>query len=354
MKRFTIYLLGAFLVILSLISFGGPNARAGDEAMVNLYSYRQPFLIKPLLDGFTQQTGIVVNMVYVKKGMLERLKAEGDNSPADMVLTTDIGGLNDMVEAGVLQPVTSAALESNIPAQYRHPDGLWYGLTVRGRVIFASSERTSPTEVTRYADLTKPGLKGRICTRSGKHVYNISLIASLIAHDGEEAAKSWLTGVRDNLAQKPQGNDRAQARAIFEGLCDYAIANTYYLGKMATNEKKPEQHKWAKAVRIVFPDQDGRGTHVNISGAAVTRSAQHRENAIKLIEYLSGDAAQKTYAEQNFEYPVKNGVPLHPLVASWGLFKADKVSLAEVAKHRVTASRLIDITAYDLGPQDGS
>lgn len=354
MKRIFAGVFAAFLGITGLVLTIGSDADANDEAIVNLYSYRQPFLINPLLEGFTRQTGITVNMVYVQKGMLERLKAEGDNSPADMVLTTDIGGLNDMVEAGVLQSVRSDEIETNIPAQYRHPDGLWYGLTVRGRVIFASTERTSPGEVTSYADLTKPELKGRICTRSGKHVYNISLIAALIAHDGEESAKTWLAGVRDNLAQKPQGNDRAQARAIFEGLCDYAIANTYYMGKMATNEKKPEQRQWAKAVRIIFPDQGGRGTHVNISGAAVTRSAKHKDNAIRLIEYLSGDAAQKVYAEQNFEYPVKPGVPLHPLVASWGSFVADKIDLSEVAIHRATASRLVDITAYDLGSQNGS
>jgi len=357
MKRFAI---GLFATLLGAISFVGatiPNTHAAEdesEAVVNLYSYRQPFLINPLLNGFTEQTGIVVNMVYVKKGMLERLKAEGKNSPADLVLTTDIGGLNDMVEAGVLQSASSETITTNIPEQYRHPDGLWHGLTVRGRVIFASTERTNPNEVTSYADLTKPELKGRICTRSGKHVYNISLVASLIAHDGEEYAKSWLAGVRDNLAQKPQGNDRAQAKAIFEGVCDYAIANTYYMGKMATNEKKPEQQEWAKAVRIIFPNQDGRGTHVNISGAAVTKSAKHKANAIKLIEYLSGDAAQKIYAEQNFEYPVQEGVPLHPLVASWGEFTTDKISLADVAKHRATASRLVDITAYDMGPQNGS
>jgi len=354
MKKLAISLFAAFLAVMNVNHHGVPSALAGDEAEVNLYSYRQPFLIKPLLDGFTRETGIAVNMVYVKKGMLERLKSEGDDSPADLVLTTDIGGLNDMVTAGVLQSARSDTIENNIPAQYRHPDGLWYGLTVRGRVIFASSERTTAGEVTSYTDLAKPELKGRVCTRSGKHVYNVSLIASLIAHEGEEAAKSWLAGVRDNLAQKPQGNDRAQVKAIYEGLCDYAVANTYYMGKMATNEKNPEQRDWAKAVRIIFPNQDGRGTHVNISGAAVTRSAKNKENAIRLIEYLSGQSAQEIYAEQNFEYPVKPGIPLHPMVASWGSFTADKINLSEVAKHRATASRLVDITAYDLGPQNGS
>lgn len=351
MKRLSLFL------ILSAMIFGmGPisESHADDESIVNLYSYRQPFLINPLLEEFTRETGIKVNMVYVKKGMLERLKAEGDSSPADVVLSVDIGRLNDMVRAGILQPVASEKISQNIPSQYRHPEGLWFGLTVRGRIIFASSERAPVGEVATYADLSKPELKGRICTRSGKHVYNISLIASIITHEGQESAKAWLAGVRDNLAQKPQGNDRAQARAIYEGLCDYAIANTYYMGKMVTNEKKPEQQKWAQAVRIIFPNQSDRGTHVNISGAAVTKSAKHKDNAVRLIEFLSGDSAQKIYAEQNFEYPVKQGTELHPLVATWGSFKADTINLSEVASHRATASRLVDITAYDLGPQNGS
>ncbi len=342
--------LGLILAVSVMLT---PGAHASDN-VVNLYSYRQPFLMNPLLEAFTKETGIEVNMVYAKKGMLERLKAEGENSPADLVLSSDIGRLNDMVEAGVLQPVQSQALANNVPAQYRHPDGLWYGLTMRGRVIFASKARTTPDEVLSYADLTKADLKARVCTRSGKHVYNVSLIASVIAHDGKDAAAGWLAGVRDNLAQKPQGNDRAQAKAIFEGVCDYAIANTYYMGKMVTNEKKPEQQQWADAIRLIFPDQDGRGTHANVSGAAVTKSAKHRAEAIRLIEFLSGDKAQKIYAEQNFEYPVKAGTTLHPLVASWGEFKADTINLSEVAAHRATAARLVDVTAFDFGPQNGS
>lgn len=346
-------------ILIAIIAIAGiaatyfSSADANDDA-VNLYSYRQPFLINPLLAEFTNQTGINVNVVYVKKGMLERLKAEGNNSPADMVLTADIGRLNDMLEAGVLQSVSSPEIERNVPAQYRHPGGMWYGLTVRGRIIFASKERTEPNEVMSYADLVKPSLKGRICTRSGKHIYNVSLIASVIAHHGKGGAQTWLSGVRDNLARKPQGNDRAQAKAIFEGVCDYAIANTYYMGKMITNEDKPEQKQWADAVRIIFPDQDGNGAHVNVSGAAVTKSAKNRDNAIKLIAFLSGESAQRMYAEQNFEYPVKAGIAVHPVVAKWGEFKPDSIDLATVAKYRATASRLVDITAYDLGPQNGS
>ncbi len=339
------------VVILTVTYFSSSKA---NENVVNLYSYRQPFLINPLLAAFTDETGIDVNVVYVKKGMLERLRAEGENSPADMVLTADIGRLNDMLEADILQPIVSPEINRNIPAQYRHPDGMWFGLTIRGRIIFASRERTDVGEVLSYADLAKPSLEGRVCTRSGKHIYNISLIASIIAHDGEDKAQVWLSGVRDNLARKPQGNDRAQAKAIFEGVCDYAIANTYYMGKMETNDDKPEQKLWAESVRIIFPDQSGNGTHVNVSGAAVTKSAGNRENAVKLIAFLSGENAQKIYAEQNFEYPVKADIPLHPVVAAWGPFTPDAIDLAEVAKFRATASRLIDITAYDLGPQSGS
>ncbi len=334
-------------VIAAAVGTGWALPAAAEIGEVNLYSYRQPFLIQPLLDEFTKRSGIKVNVVYAQKGMLERLKAEGPNSPADAVLTVDVGRLKDMVGADLLQPVKSDILEKNIPPQYRHPDGLWFGLTTRARVIFASSERTDAGEVTTYEDLTDAELKGRVCSRSGKHVYNISLVASLIAHEGEAAARDWLAALKSNLARKPQGNDRAQAKAIKEGLCDYAVANTYYMGKMATNEENPEQKDWAKAVRIIFPNQESRGTHVNISGAGVTRSSSNRAEAIQLIEFLSGDHAQKIYAEQNFEYPVKPGVAFHPMVASWGTFKADTIDLAKLAEYRAMASRLVDQTGFD-------
>jgi iron(III) transport system substrate-binding protein len=327
--------------------FGLAGTAAAADA-VKLYSYRQPFLIEPILEEFTRETGIEVKVVFANKGMLERIKAEGVNTAADAVLTVDIGRLQDMVEADVLKPVRSEILEANIPAQYRHPDGLWFGLTTRARILFESKERTKPGEITSYEDLAGPVSQGRVCMRSGKNVYNVSLIASIIAHEGEEAAKKWLEGVKANLARKPQGNDRAQAKAIKEGVCDVGVANTYYMGKMATNDEKPEQKEWAEAIRVVFPNQDGRGTHVNISGAAVTKHASNPEGAVKLIEFLSGDYAQKLYAEQNFEYPVKAGVPVDPLVASWGEFKADDINLSEVAKHRARAARMVDEVGFDL------
>ena len=240
------------LMTASLILSTGA-ATTAEAADVNLYTTRQPFLMKPLTDAFTKETGIEVNMVYLKKGILQRLKTEGRNSPADLILTADIGNLHNHLKAGLLQPVSSTTLNKRIPAQYRHPDGLWYGLTMRARVIYAHKDRVKPDEVTRYEDLAAPHMKGRVCIRSGKHVYNVSLLASMIVALGEDGARKWASDLHNNLARKPQGNDRAQVKAVFEGQCDVAVGNTYYMGKMATNEKSPEQKEWAKSVRIIFP-----------------------------------------------------------------------------------------------------
>ncbi|MDA0305947.1 MAG: Fe(3+) ABC transporter substrate-binding protein [Proteobacteria bacterium] len=329
---------------LTALAGGATSVQAAD---VNLYSYRQPFLMKPLLDAFTKKTGTKVNMVYLKKGMLERLKAEGANSPADLVLTSDTGNLHDLVEAGLLQPSQSTILNGNIPAQFRHPKGLWYGLTTRARIIFAHKDRVKPGEVTTYEDLAKPHMKGRVCTRSGKHVYNVSLLSWMIAAKGEAAAEAWARGVKANLARKPQGNDRAQVKAVYQGECDVAIGNTYYMGKMVTNEKSPVQKKWAASVNLIFPNQKGRGTHVNISGAGVTKSAKNKAGAIKLIEFLSGVAAQNIYAEDNFEYPIKTGVKLHSIVAGWGKFKADETFLSKIAQNRRLATRIMDKVRFN-------
>ena len=319
-------------------------ATAAEE--VNLYSVRQPALIQPLLDAFARESGIKVNVVFAESGMIERLKAEGANSPADAVLTTDVGTLHDMVEADLLRGVKSETLERNIPKAYRHPDGLWFGLTTRARVAYVSKDRVKPGEVVNYSDLADPRFKGKICLRSGKHVYNVSLIASMIAHDGEPATKRWLEGVKANLAAKPQGSDRSQAKSIMEGSCDISLANTYYLGLMNAD---PAQKPWGDAVKAVFPNSQGRGTHVNISGGAVTQSSKNPANAVKLLEFLSKDEAQKRYAEDNFEYPVKAGVPVHPFIASLGQFKADPIDLAEVAKLRARATRLVDEVGFDQG-----
>ena len=339
--------LGPAVVLASLVAASAAAHAAGE---INLYSYRQPFLIQPMIDEFTEQTGIKVNVVFANKGMVEKIKAAGANNPADAILTVDVGRLDALQQAGLLHPVSSKVLDETIPAHLRHPEGLWFGLTTRARLALVSRDRVKPGEIETLADLADPKLRGRICTRSGKHVYNVALVASVIAHEGEEAAEQWLTGVRDNLARKPQGNDRAQAKGVYEGVCDVAISNHYYMGKMATNVKKPEQMEWAKSVRVQFLDQKGHGNHVNISGAAVIKDAKNMDNAIAFLEFLAGEKAQTMYATVNFEYPVRAGVKTDPLVESWGGFKADKLSLEDIARHRKAASRLVDKTEFDGGP----
>ena len=320
---------------------------AGGE--VNLYSYRQPFLIQPLLDAFTEETGIKVNVVYAKKGMVEKIKAAGENNPADAVLTVDIGRLDALLQEDLLEPVHSEILTTHIPVHLRHSEGRWFGLTTRARVVWVHKDRVAPDAIRNLADLADPRFKGKICTRSGKHVYNVGLFASVIAHEGKESAEAWLHGVKENLARKPQGNDRAQAKAIYEGVCDIAIANHYYMGKMAANEEKPEQQEWAKVVRVVFLDQEGRGQHVNISGAGVIRTGKNKETAVRLIEFLAGESAQTMYAQDNFEYPVRAGVALHPMLAEWGDFKVDTLRLDAIAGHRKAATQMVDRVRFDEG-----
>lgn len=336
-----------FIAVALVFMVSAPPGLAAGE--VNLYSYRQPFLIEPMLAEFTRQTGIDVNVVFARKGMIEKIKSAGANNPADAILAVDIGQLDALRVADLLEPVDSAVLNANIPANFRHPGGLWFGLTTRARVALVSKDRVTADELQTLSDLADPRMQGRICMRSGKHVYNIGLIAAVIAHDGEAAAEQWLRGVKRNLARKPQGNDRAQAKGIYQGVCDVALTNHYYLGKMATNEQKPEQKLWANAVRVQFFDQNGRGQHVNISGAGVIRNARNKADAIRLIEFLAGDAAQSMYASLNFEYPVKPGVKTHPLVESWGSFKIDTLGLEEIARHRDAASRLVDKVRFDFG-----
>ena len=320
-----------------------PMAHANSEGEVNIYSYRQPFLIQPMLDAFSGKTGIKTNVVFAPKGMLERLKREGPNSPADMILTEDIGRLSDAVEADVLQPIQTPALMENIPATDRDPNGLWYGLTRRARAIYASKDRVQRDELSTYEDLVNPKWKGRICVRSSQHVYNVALLASIIAHHGEEKAEEWARGLKANLARKPQGNDRAQIKAIYSGECDISLGNSYYMGKMLTNEK---QVKWAESVYLFFPNQETYGTHVNISGAGVTKSSRRKKNAVRLLEFLSDHEAQRMYAEQNFEYPVKSGVPWSAMVESWGSFKADNLNLAKVAEYRPLAIMIFDRAGF--------
>jgi iron(III) transport system substrate-binding protein len=311
---------------------------------VNVYSYRQPDLVKPLFDAFTTETGIKVNMAFLKKGMVEKLKAEGDRTPADLIFTVDISRLHGVVAAGLTQPVISESLTANIPASFRDPQNHWFGLTSRARIIYAARDRVKDGEVTSYEDLADPKWRGRICTRSGTHAYTLALVSAHLAHHDEAATKKWLKGVKDNLARKPQGNDRAQVKAVWSGECDIALGNTYYMGQMLGNEK---QKAWAESVRLVFPVFEEDGTHLNLSGVAMTKSAPHPEEALLLMEFLSSQTAQEIYAEANFEYPLREGSRPSELVQSWGDFTADSLNLMDVAKLRPISLRLIEEVDFD-------
>ena len=317
---------------------------ASAEGEVNIYSYRQPYLLEPLLNAFEKETGIETNVVFAKQGLAERLEREGRNSPADVVMTVDISRINELVERDLVQGVDSEVLNSNIPENLRHPEGKWFALTTRGRLIFTSKERVEEGEITTYEELADDKWNDRICTRSGKHPYNIALFSSMIAHHGEEWTEQWLQDVKDNLARKPQGGDRDQIKAIAEGVCDISIGNSYYYGNMLQDEN---QRPIAEQVRLVFPNADGRGTHVNISGISMTQSAPNRENAVKLMEFLSSPEAQRIYAEANTEYPANPEVKPTGLVAEWGEINPDDLSLQTIAENREAAVKLVDRVNYD-------
>ena len=330
------------LVSVLFITLCLPNFMVKAEE-VNVYSYRQPFLVKPLFDVFTKETGIKVNVVFAKKGMAERLVREGEHSPADILLTTDISRLIELHEKGLLQSVDSIILEQAVPEKFQSNDDTWYALTMRVRNIY-SSKRLGNIDIN-YEDLANEQYKGRICTRSGKHAYNVALVASMVANHGEVETFKWLEKVKSNLARKPQGNDRGQVQAIHQNLCDLSLGNSYYFGKMLTNEK---QKVWADGVNINFPNQKNRGAHVNISGVAMAKYAPNKSSALALMEFLISEQAQQMYAEINMEYPVRTGVKVSELVAAWGKFKSDELSLETIAKNRKIAIKLLDQVKFDL------
>ncbi|MDO3721978.1 Fe(3+) ABC transporter substrate-binding protein [Marinobacter sp. chi1] len=332
------------LAATALAAFTALPMAASADGEVNIYSYRQAYLLEPLLEAFNKETGIEANVVFAKKGLAERLEREGRNSPADVVMTVDISRINELVERDLVQGVESEILNQNIPENLRHPEGKWYALTTRGRLIFASKDRVEEGEITTYEQLADDKWKGRICTRSGKHPYNIALFSSMIAHHGEAETEKWLQGVKENLARKPQGGDRDQIKAIAEGVCDLSIGNSYYYGNMLQDEN---QREIAEQVRLVFPNAEGRGTHVNISGISLTRSAPNRENAIKLMEFLSSEKAQQVYAEANTEYPANPDVAPSGIVTEWGSINPDDLSLQEIANHREAAVKMVDRVDYD-------
>jgi len=337
-------ILGALAV--SFAALGAAPAFAADE--VNLYTTREPQLIIPLLDAFTEQTGVKVNTVFVKDGLIERIKTEGEQSPADVLMTVDIGNLLDLVEADVAQPIVSEALTEVIPAHLRGQDNDWFTLSLRDRVAYVAEE--IDLDSITYEDFADPKWQGKVCIRSGQHPYNTALIAAMIAHNGAEATEEWLKGVKANLGRKAAGGDRDVARDILGGICDIGIANAYYVGRMKNAEPGSDSYEWGQAIKVLrptFAEADVPGTHVNISGAAVAKYAPNKDNAIALLEYLVTDEAQSLYAKANYEYPVKKGVELDPVVASFGELVPDELPLTEIAKHRKLASELVDKVGFN-------
>ena len=312
-------------------------------AEVNIYSHRQPFLINPFLEKFTEETGIKTNVVYATKGLAQRLKAEGKNSPADVILTVDIGRLYIYDDLDLLASIDSDILNKNVPANLKSPDNKWFALSKRSRIIVTSKERVGKGQITKIEDLANQKWKGKICSRPGSHVYNRALMASLILSLGEKAAEEWAKKFVDNLSRRPQGNDRAQVKAIFEGQCDISIINNYYFGKLKYSED-PSQREWAKSVDLIFPNQgiEERGAHINISGGGVAKYSKNKNEAVAFLEFLSKAQSQKMYGEINFEYPVNPSVETTEELKSWGSFKSDSLPIISIAQKAYEAQKIID------------
>lgn len=318
---------------------------------VTLYTTREPGLVQPLLTAFTAQSGVKVNTVFVKDGLLERVKAEGERSPADVLMTVDVGNLLDLVEAGLAQPVKSPALERAVPANLRGADDQWFALSMRARLVYA--EKSLPLTALTYEELADPKWKGKICIRAGQHPYNTALISAMLAHQGEAKTEEWLRGVKANLARKATGGDRDVARDILGGICDIGVANSYYVGHMKNAKEGSDARKWGDAIKVVKPTFAGtnagsKGTHVNISGAVVAKHAPQRANAVKLLEFLVSEPAQVLYAKADYEFPVVKGVALDPTIAAAiGEINVDALPVSEIAKHRKQASLLVDKVGFD-------
>ena len=333
MRRF------ALAASLSLSSISA-MAQSGE---VNVYTSREPALIKPALDAFAQSTGIKVNTVFIQNGLEERVKAEGANSPADVIILVDAARLVNSAELGILKPLPNASFEKAIAPNLRDSQGRWTAVTLRSRVVYASKERVKQNAIT-YEDLADPKWKGKVCIRSGQHPYNISLIAAMIAHHGADKTEAWLRGVKANLAKKPSGGDRDVAKDILAGVCDLGLANTYYVGLMLND---PQQRAWAESMKVLDSTFQKGGTHVNISGAGVAQNAPNKANAEKLLAFLLGDQAQSILTKLNYEYPVRSGVAAVETEKLFGPIKADTLSLTDIARHRKMASELVDRVGFD-------
>jgi iron(III) transport system substrate-binding protein len=325
------------------LNWSGVTALA-ENGEVNVYTYRETKLVQPLFDAFTKESGIKVNVVSASSGLEQRIKAEGANSPADVLLTVDIGRIDEAVQAGVTQPIKSDAIDKIVPAQYRDPEGHWAGISMRARVIYASKNRVKQDAIT-YEELADPKWNGKICIRSGQHMYNNGLFAAYAARYGEAKAEEWLRGLKANLAQKPSGGDREAARDVAAGKCDIGIGNTYYWALMMNND--PEKKLWAEATRVMLPTFDGGGTHVNLSAVLLAKHAPNKPNALKLIEWLVSEQAQRMYADSNYEYPVRADVAVNSTIAAFGNLKPDTLPISKIAVNRKAASVLVDKVGFD-------
>ncbi len=329
-------------LLLSIIIAGLLISSVSAAEEVNLYSARKEALIKPILDKFTSQNNIKVNLITGKAdALLKRIESEGKNTHADVFITTDAGRLYRAKQADVLQPFQSELLNQAIAANLRDPDGYWYGLSMRARPIFYLKGAINPEELSTYEALADEKFKHRICIRSSNNVYNQSLVASMLAADGAQTTQKWASAFVENFARKPKGGDRDQIKAAASGQCDIAIANTYYYGQMLTSANAAEKQA-AEAVAIFWPNQNDRGTHVNISGGAITKYGKNTANAKKLLEFLASPQAQRWYADANFEYPVREDVPPSKLLQSWGTFKADSINLDQLGRNNAEAVMIMD------------
>jgi iron(III) transport system substrate-binding protein len=335
-------------LLAALLLMGTVAAAPAQAAEVTVYTTREPGLLKPLLEAFTAKTGTKVNTVFLQGGLAERVQAEGARSPADVMIVVDAATLIDLTERGLTQSVHSQTIDTVVPPALRDPEGHWLALSMRARVIMVSKDRVPSTENPTYEDLADPRWKGKVCIRGGQHPYNTALFSAMLVKHGEAKLTEYLTALKANLARRPAGGDRDVAKDILAGTCDIGVANLYYAGLMASGKGGPEQKTWIDAVRVVFPTfSDRKGTHVNISGAAIAKNAPHKQEAVQLLEFLVGAEAQAMLAEGNFETPVRAGVAQPPVLAAFGTVVPDNVTPAQIAIGRSTASKLVDQTGFD-------
>jgi iron(III) transport system substrate-binding protein len=334
----------ALLAVAASAAVAASGSAIAQSGEVNVYTYRESKLIQPLFDAFTKDAGIKVNVISASSGLEQRIKTEGTNSPADVLLTVDIARIEEAVRAGISQPIKSDLLDRVVAPQYRDPEGHWYGVSMRARVVYASKERVQQSAIS-YEDLADPKWKGKICIRSGQYIYNNALFAAFIAHHGEAKTEEWLKGLKANLAQKPSGGDREVARDIAAGKCDIGVGNTYYWALMLN--KEADRKPWAEATKVILPTFQGGGTHVNLSAVVLARYAPNKANAMKLIEWLVGDHAQHMYADINYEYPVRPGIEINPTIAGYGKLDPDKIPLSKIADHKKAAANLVDKVGFD-------